>query len=203
MNSELSLKEEINIYINSGLTPSELFILRLLFLAQDGDTSLINNYISNADNGKELFKVVLKSLQNKGIILASFKMPKEGEILRYTDIPINKNFVKKFIRESNQIGKEFFDAYPPFIYINGKMASIKNITKAGLFSIDEFCFFYGRQLKLSSVKHERVMEALEYGKEHNLINYSILEFIASQKWNEIEYIRSSGEVAGYQNSELL
>lgn len=203
MNSELSLKEEINIYINSGLTPSELFILRLLFLAQDGDTSLINNYISNADNGKELFKVVLKSLQNKGIILASFKMPKEGEILKYTDIPINKNFVKKFIKESNQIGKEFFDAYPPFIYINGKMASIKNITKAGLFSIDEFCFFYGRQLKLSSVKHERVMEALEYGKEHNLINYSILEFIASQKWNEIEYIRSSGEVAGYQNSELL
>jgi hypothetical protein len=203
MNSELSLKEEINIYISSGLTPSELFILRLLFLAQDGDTSLINNYISNADNGKEVFKVVLKSLQNKGIILASFKMPKEGEILRYTDIPINKNFVKKFIRESNQIGKEFFDAYPPFIYINGKMASIKNITKAGLFSIDEFCFFYGRQLKLSSVKHERVMEALEYGKEHNLINYSILEFIASQKWNEIEYIRSSGEVAGYQNSELL
>lgn len=203
MNSELSLKEEINIYINSGLTPSELFILRLLFLAQDGDTSLINNYISNADNGKEVFKVVLKSLQNKGIILASFKMPKEGEILRYTDIPINKNFVKKFIKESNQIGKEFFDAYPPFIYINGKMASIKNITKAGLFSIDEFCFFYGRQLKLSSVKHERVMEALEYGKEHNLINYSILEFIASQKWNEIEYIRSSGEVAGYQNSELL
>lgn len=173
MNSELSLKEEINIYINSGLTPSELFILRLLFLAQDGDTSLINNYISNADNGKEVFKVVLKSLQNKGIILASFKMPKEGEILKYTDIPINKNFVKKFIRESNQIGKEFFDAYPPFIYINGKMASIKNITKAGLFSIDEFCFFYGRQLKLSSVKHERVMEALEYGKEHNLINYSI------------------------------
>ena len=60
------------------------------------------------------------------------------------------------------------------------MAFIKNITKAGLFSIDEFCFFYGRQLKLSSVKHERVMEALEYGKEHNLINYSILEFIASQ-----------------------
>ena len=98
MNSELSLKEEINIYINSGLTPSELFILRLLFLAQDGDTSLINNYISNADNGKEVFKVVLKSLQNKGVILASFKMPKEGETLKYTDIPINKNFVKSLLK---------------------------------------------------------------------------------------------------------
>lgn len=203
MNSELSLKEEINIYISSGLTPSELFILRLLFLAQDGDTSLINNYLSNTDNGKEVFKVILTNLQNKGIILASFKMPKEGEVLKYSDIPINKNFVKKFIKESNQIGKELFDNYPPFITINGRMASIKNITKAGLFSIDEFCFYYGRQLKLASVTHDRVMDALQYGKEHNLINYSILEFIASQKWNEIDYIRNSGEVSGYKNSELL
>ncbi len=203
MNSELSLKEEINIYINSGLTPSELFILRLLFLAQDGDTTLINNYLSNTTNGKELFLTILNNLKNKGIILSSFKIPTEGNILKYTDIPINKNFVKKFIKESNQIGKEFFDAYPPFIYINGRMASIKNITKAGLFSIDEFCFFYGRQLKLSSITHQRVMEALEYGKEHNLINYSILEFLASQKWNEIEYIRDSGEVNNYVNSEFI
>lgn len=203
MNSELSLKEEINIYINSGLTPSELFILRLLFLAQDGDTTLINNYLSNVENGKELFKTVLSNLKNKGIILSSFKLPKEGEALKYSDIPINKNFVKKFIKESNQIGKELFDSYPPFIYINGRVVSIKNITKAGLFSIDEFCNYYGRQIKLSSVTHERVMEDLEYGKEHGLINYSILEFIASQKYKEIEYIRDSGEVAGYQNSELL
>ena len=203
MNSELSLKEEINIYINSGLTPSELFILRLLFLAQDGDTTLINNYLSNTTNGKELFLTVLNNIKNKGIVLSSFKIPVEGSTLKYTDIPINKNFIKKFIKESNQIGKEFFDAYPPFIYINGKMASIKNITKAGLFSIDEFCFFYGRQLKLSSITHQRVMEALEYGKEHNLINYSILEFLASQKWNEIEYIRDSGEVNNYVNSEFI
>lgn len=203
MNSELSLKEEINIYINNDLTPSELFILRLLFLAQEGDPSLLNNYLSNVKNGKELFKTILINLQEKGFILASFKMPKEGHTLKYSDIPINKNFIKRFIKESNQIGKELFDSYPPFITINGRMASIKNITKAGLFSIDEFCFYYSRQLKLSSVTHQRVMEALEYGKEHHLINYSILEFIASQKWNEIEHIRNSGEVAGYKNSELL
>jgi hypothetical protein len=203
MNSELSLKEEINIYIDSGLTPSELFILRLLFLAQDGDLQSINNYLSNAVNGKDVFKTVLKNLKEKGIILSSFKMPKDGEVLKYTDIPINKNLVKKYIRESNQIGKEFFDTYPPFIYINGRMASIKNITKAGLFSIDDFCLYYSKQLKASATTHERVMEDLRYGIEYNLINYSILEFLASRKWLEIEHIRDSGEVAGYKNSELL
>ena len=74
MNSELSLKEEINIYINNDLTPSELFILRLLFLAQEGDTILLNNYLSNVKNGKELFKTILINLQEKGFILASFKI---------------------------------------------------------------------------------------------------------------------------------
>lgn len=47
------------------------------------------------------------------------------------------------------------------------------------------------------------MENLEFAKEHNLINYSIIEFLASQKWLEIEYIRNSGNVNGYNNSELL
>ena len=44
-----------------------------------------------------------------------------------------------YVRESHEIGKEFFDAYPPFINIKGKLCSIKNFTKAGLFSFDDFC----------------------------------------------------------------
>lgn len=203
MNSSLSLQEEINICINSGITPSELFILRLLFLAQDGEVSLLNNYLANTSNAKELFLTVLQNLKNKGIILSGFKIPQEGETLKYSDVPINKNFLKKYIRESHQIGKELFEKYPPFMYINGKMASIKNITKAGLFSLDEFCTYYSKQIKASGIEHDRVIEALEYGIENNLIRYSLLEFIASQKWLEIEYIRDSGEVAGYNNTELL
>jgi hypothetical protein len=44
---ELSLQEEINIYIHSGLTPTELFILRLLFLAIDNEPKYLINYLSN------------------------------------------------------------------------------------------------------------------------------------------------------------
>lgn len=200
---ELSLKEEINIYINSSLTPTELFILRMLFLAIDGDPSMLINYLSNVSNGKELFRKVLESLQEKKVILASFKIPCEGESLNYKNIPFNKNFLKMYIRESNEFGKELFDAYPPFININGKLCSIKNFTKAGLYTFEEFCLYYSKAIKTASVTHERVMEALEFGKEHNLLNYSILEFIASHKWEEIEYIRQSGNVNGYNNSELL
>jgi len=200
---ELSLKEETTIYINSGLTPTELYILRLLLLAVDGDSGFLLNYLSNVANAKQLFRQVLASLQEKKVILSTFKIPNEGETLNYKNIPFNKNFIKMYIRESNEIGKELFDAYPPFINIKGKLCSIKNFTKANLFSFEEFCLFYAKSIKAATVTHEKVMEAVEFGKEHNLLNYSIIEFIASRKWEEIEYIRNSGDVNGYNNSELL
>ena len=200
---ELSLREETNIYINSGLTPTELYVLRLLFLAIDGDSSFLINYLSNVTNGKELFRKVLESLKEKGIILSSFKIPSEGETLNYKNIPFSKNFIKMYIRESNEIGKEFFETYPPFININGKLCSIRNFTKANLFTFEDFCVFYAKSIKLSGVTHEYIMETLEFAKEHNLINYTIIEFIASKKWLEIEYIRNSGNINGYNNSELL
>lgn len=200
---ELSLNEETNIYINSGLTPTELYVLRLLFLAIDGEPTYLTNYLSNITDGKQLFRQVLKSLQDKKIILSSFKIPEEGESLNYKNIPFNKNFIKMYIRESNDIGKELFEEYPPFINIGGKLCSIKNFTKANLFSFEDFCLYYAKAIKNAGVTHERVMNALQFAKEHNLINYTILEFIASHKWNEIEYIRSSGDVNGYNNTELL
>lgn len=200
---ELFFNEEIEIYLNSGLTPTELFIVRLLFLAVDDKPEFLVKYLRGINNGKELLKGVLQSLQQKKVINSTFVIPKEGETLNFKNIPFNKNFLKMYVRESNEIGKEFFDAYPSFININGKLVSIKNFTKAGLYSFEEFCVYYAKQIKSANVTHERIMEAVEFAKEQNIIHYSILEFIASKKWEEIEYIRNSGNINGYSNSELL
>ena len=172
-NFELSLNEEINLLIDSNLTPTELFILRLLYLAADGDAKYLSNYINNTSNGKQVLKVVLESLKTKGVINSTFNIPKEGESLDLRTIPFNKNFVKKYIRESNELGKEFFDSYPPFITINGKRCSIRNFTKANLFSFEDFCLYYSKSIKNSGYTHDRIMEVLEFAKEHNLISYSI------------------------------
>lgn len=170
---ELSLKEEISIYINSGLTPTEFFILRLILLGVDGNSELLFNYLNNIKDGKTLFRQTLITLKEKKIILSSFKIPDEGSSLSLTDIQFNKNFIKMYIRESNVIGKELFDAYPPFININGKLCSIKNFTKAGLYSFEEFCLYYSKAIKNSCITHEKVLELLLFGVENNLISYSI------------------------------
>lgn len=202
-NFDLSLDEEISIYVKTGLTPTELFILRLLFLAIDGDTSYLVKYVSDISNGKILLKQVLISLKEKNVINSTFKIPEDGESLNFQKIPINKNFLKNYLKESHYIGKEFFDAYPSFITIHNKVVSIKNFTKAGLFSFEDFCIYYAKNIKNSGITHERIMELLEAAKQGNLINYSIIEFIASRKWLEIEYILNSGDINGYQNSELI
>lgn len=200
---ELTIKEEIDLYVESNLTPTELFVLRLLFLASDGYTKYIADYASNVSNGKEVIRNVLQSLITKQVINSTYKIPEKGESLNFKAIPFNKNFIKKYIRETNQIGKEFFDAYPPFININGKMFSIRNFTKANLFSFEDFCIFYAKTIKNSGIVHDKILEILEYAKNNNLIHYSIIEFLASRKWEEIELIRSSGNVNGYVNSELI
>ena len=192
MIKELSLNEEINIYIQSGLTPTELFILRLLFLAIDDDSTYLNNYLSNQQDGKKLFRAVLESLKEKKVILSTFKIPGEGEVLNLKSISFNKNFLKMYIRESNELGSELFEAYPAFININGKMCSIKNFTKAGLYSFEEFCLYYAKAIKSAKITHDRVMEAVEFGKANNLLNYSIIEFIASRKYLEIESMKEQG-----------
>lgn len=203
MNKDISLQEEINILIDSNLTPTELFVLRLLYLAVDGENKYLVNYISNVSNGKVLLRAVLQSLVDKKVINSTYSMPKEGESLNVKNIPFNKVFLKKYLRESNDIGHEFFYAYPEYINIGGKMCSIRNFTKANLYSFEDFCLFYTKAIKGSGYTHERVMKALEFGKQNNLINYSIIEFIASRKYESIEALLESGDVNGYSNSELL
>ena len=170
----LSFQEELDILIDSQLTATELFVIRLIYLACDDKPEFLKNYISSLGiNGKSFLRQVLESLLNKKVINSTFVLPKEGEALNVKNIPFNKNFLKKYIRESNQLGNELFEAYPPFITINGKLCSIKNISKAGLLSFEQFSIFYAKAIKSASVTHERVMNALEFAKENNLINYTI------------------------------
>lgn len=57
------------------------------------------------------------------------------------------------------MGQELLDAYPSFLYINGKYAPLKDISKR-FSSLDEFFFFYSTQIGHNPKNHEKVMEIL-------------------------------------------
>lgn len=178
--------------ITYNLTADELLLVYLTFLAQEeeGHPELFAKWFCNGGKGK--LKELFDSLKEKGIIHKDYN-PKT---YNPDDIEFNKNFLKGWLKGSGEMGKELFDAYPPFLTVNGKLYPLRNISKK-FNSLDEFFFYYSSQIKHNPNMHTQIMDLLEWGKQHNKINYGITEFIISHKWEELAYLRENpqeGEV---------
>jgi len=189
----VELNTILNLMSNYSLTADELLLVYLTFLARDEENhpEYFAKWFSNG--GKDKLKTLFDSLKEKGIIHKNYN----PETYVPNDIEFNKNFLKSWIKNSGELGKELFDAYEPFLYINGKYVPLKNIAKK-FYSLEEFFFFYSVQIGHSVDKHKEVMELLEWGKNNKQIKYGILEFCVSHKWDELKYIKEhnlDGEVA--------
>ena len=98
---------------------------------------------------------MFNSLKDKGIIHKNYN----PETYIPNDIEFNKTFIKGWIKNSGELGQELFDEYPPFVQINGKTFSLRNISKQ-FHSLDEFFFHYSVQIGHNIDRHNKVMELL-------------------------------------------
>ncbi len=130
---------------------------------------------------------MFENLKEKSIIKKNYN----PESYVPNDIEFNKNFLKKYYKQSGVLGKELSDNYEPFIQINGKMASLRNIAKK-FYTLEEFYFYYSSLIGHNPEKHKEVMEILRWARENKLCKVSILEFVASHKWNEFAQMKAEG-----------
>ena len=113
----LTLENELCLLEKYKLTPTELFTIKLILLAkEDGEYEWLQRYV-------QIIKLrdILVSLQEKGIILKSWKLPKEGQQLIVEDITFNQNFQKQYFRASFEMGEELFNIYPQSTIVNGQI----------------------------------------------------------------------------------
>ena len=197
---DLSLDREIEFMCKYNLTSDELFFMRLIFYAQDGDCSYINKFFSHGKIGMDC-RDILISLQSKGIINKSYKIPNKGDIFNPIDVDFNKTILKSFLQHSQELGMELFMAYPSNIEINGKIYSLRNIAKV-FKSMDEFCFTYGKIIKFDEQKHKEILDILEYAKENNLVKSGITDFIISMKWLDYQKMKEEA-ISEIDNIELI
>lgn len=197
---ELSFDREIELMIKYQIFPEELLFIKLVFLAQEGHPEYLSKYFSQMSL-KGAPRDTMLSLQEKGIINKSYKIPEKGQTFNPLDIDFNKNFMKSYLQHSYDMGMELFMSYPAFIIINGKQFSLKNIAKS-FKSLDDFAFAYGKAIKFNVEKHKEIMELLEWAKEVNILNFGIIEFITSMKWLELKELKESG-LTTFNTSELL
>ena len=197
---EMSIDREIEFMIKYQLTADELFLIKLIFYAQEEHPEYLSMFFSQNQLGYEIIDL-LHSLQDKGMINKSYKIPEKGSVFNPRDVELNKRALDSLLQHSQDMGMELFNEYPPFIIINGKTFSLRNIAK-NYKSFDDFCWDYGKNIKFNQEKHNQILELVKYGKENNLINSGICDFIISHQWETIELLRDEG-FGTFDTNELI
>ena len=120
-----------------NLTADELLLVYLTFLARDeeGHPEFFTQWFKNG--GQEQLRGLFNSLKEKKLIHRDYN----PTVYTPNEIEFNKTFLKSWTKNSGEMGRELFEAYPPFININGKFAPLRDISKR-FASLDDFFFFY-------------------------------------------------------------
>lgn len=199
----MSIDEQLNILEKYGLSPIELFIINLIFLTQEGyEEPYLLRYLKIPEN-KENFRPTLLKLQDKGIILKSYKIPEKGSKFDPLEIPLNQNFFKTFWKSSFELGKELFETYPMFTNINGYTVSLRSIAKK-FNSLEDFYRFYGKSISWNLDKHKEIIDLINWEQQNNIgfLRMSLSSFVIEQKWNELKALKD-GDVANINFDTLV
>lgn len=170
-----------------NLTAEEHLLVELIFISIEGqDIDPVVSYY-NLPIEKTGLRQVLLSLQEKGVILKSCKIP-EGKALKDFDfVAFNENFLKVYRKSSGELGEELFRAYPNEAIIQGQVVPLRNYAKRYKDETD-FYFNYGKSIGWSLVKHQHILDLIQWSKDndHFGLNMNIGDWVASKMWISIE-----------------
>lgn len=179
-----------------------MFIRTLLILQDDDNEDLFARYLQALVDGGFKIRDVILCLQEKEVILKSYKIPKEGEEFDPYSIPLNKNFIKTLYKCSFEMGKELFEEYPQFGSVQGNVVGLRSISKK-FDSLESAYFRYGKSIGWNPERHNHIIELVKWAKEHNIINYTLASFIIDQRWLELKALRDGDGNINYESVRML
>ena len=185
----LTLENELCLLEKYKLTPTELFTIKLILLAkEDGEYEWLQRYV-------QIIKLrdILVSLQEKGIILKSWKLPKEGQQLIVEDITFNQNFQKQYFRASFEMGEELFNVYPQSTIVNGQIYNLKRVSRK-FDSLEDAFAKYAKYIHNNPEIHQEVIELVKWGID-NGYNFTTLDsFIVDNSWMAIKAMKEGNGI---------
>lgn len=185
----LTLENELCLLEKYKLTPTELFTIKLILLAkEDGEYKWLQRYV-------QIIKLrdILVSLQEKGIILKSWKLPKEGQQLIVEDITFNQNFQKQYFRASFEMGEELFNVYPQSTIVNGQIYNLKRVSRK-FDSLEDAFAKYAKYIHNNPEIHQEVIDLIKWGID-NGYNFTTLDsFIVDNSWIAIKAMKEGNGI---------
>ena len=188
----LTIDNELTILEQYLLTAEEWLIIRLLFLASEEEKhkEYLVKYLMYA---KPDLRNIIVSLQNKGVISKSYKIPNKGCTFDPADIVFNRNFTNKYLKFSYTLGQELFDNYPVTINVNGITYSART-SGTKYKDLEDMFYAYGRAIGNKLEVHQHVLELLEWAKENGLVNKGLYRFIADREWLNLEAMKDDPSI---------
>ena len=180
-----NLDNELILMKNYNLDPTELYTIKVILLAQDGEYNYLQKY-AEVLNGK--LRLHLVTLKSKGIILKSYKIPEEGTPFVPDDVPFNQNFLKTFYRSAYEMGEELFYTYPQSCVVNGQLFNIRSVSHK-FDSLEDAFSKYAKQIKNNPELHNEILENIKWGIE-NGYNFTTLDrFIVDRAYEALHSVR--------------
>ena len=169
------------------LKPDEMFAIKVILLAQDGEYTYLQQYNEILNGG---LRLVLESIQSKGVILKSYKLPKPGTSLIVEDIQFNQNFLKRYYRSAFEMGQELFHTYPQSAIVGGVMYNLRSVSKR--FDSLEVAFQkYAKLIKNSPEIHQQIIDDIKWGIENEYQGFTTLDrFIIDMGWQFLHSLRN-------------
>lgn len=207
MKVDFSILNKMTFMKECGITPNEHEVLIGVLMAQDEEyqdeavhrteqarPSHIPNteylQVLQASLTRDGLRETLLSLQEKGLILKTCKLPAPGDVkvgLKPNEVIFNKNILKKYLRHSGEMFWELFWAYPAEITINGRKVSMRNtFGNGGWASLDEAASFYGQRIQYNAQTHDRILEIIKEATEQDIINMALVKFLRGEEWRNLE-----------------
>lgn len=186
----LFITEEIKFLVKEKISPNEIVFLKaLLLLQEDNYEEDFAEYISLLKELNVDVSDIIKSLQEKGVILKSYHVKKKGEQFDPYTIPLNKIFVKRLYKCSFELGKELFEVYPQTININGVLFNGRSISDR-FDSLEDAYFKYSKSIGWNPDKHQEIIELITWANDNNLIQTKMSKFIIDQGWMFLESVKN-------------
>ena len=182
-----SLDNELILMRDYKLNPTELFVIKVILLAQDGDYTYLQQF-NEIFNGQ--LRLLLESLQSKGIVIKAYKIPKEGTLFIPEDVQFNQNFLKRYYRSAFEMGEELFYTYPLSATVNGVMYNLRSFSKR--FDSEQQAFQkYARNIKNNPELHQQILDDIRWGIENQYQGFTTLDrFIIDRGWEFLHAMRN-------------
>ena len=183
LNTELTLMEEYK------LNPTELMCIKVILLAQDGEYEYLQQFNTILNGG---LRLILETLQSKGIILKSYKLPKLGTSFVPEDVQFNQNFLKKYYRSAYEMGEELFNTYPQSAIVGGVMYNLRSVSKR-FDSLETAFQKYAKIIKNNPELHQQILDDIRWGIENEYQGFTTLDRFIIDRGYEFLHSMRQGE----------